>query len=151
MKQTNGFLTVAGVLSFIAAMLHLAVIAGGPDWYRFFGAGEELAVMAEQGSIYPTLITLGITGVLATWGLYAWSGAGILFRLPFLRTCLVLITAVYSIRGLYGFFVPALSDHPSVTSVGVEFRIWSSLICLIFGVVHVIGLRQRWSYLSESE
>ncbi|MCT7653981.1 hypothetical protein MBH78_02710 [Oceanimonas sp. NS1] len=47
--------------SLLAALLHLAVIAGGPDWYRFFGAGEQMAKLAEQSSWYPALLTLMIS------------------------------------------------------------------------------------------
>ncbi|WP_020405393.1 hypothetical protein [Hahella ganghwensis] len=149
MEQRNGFLILAGWLSFLAAALHVAVIFGGADWYRFFGAGEELAQLSEQGSLYPVIVTLAITAILAGWGLYAWSGAGLLFRLPLLRICLVLITAVYCIRGTYGFFVPVLSEHSYVTELGAGFWIWSSLICLTFGVIHMIGVRQSWDYLGN--
>jgi hypothetical protein len=41
--KPNFWLVGGGILSAIAALLHAAVIAGGPDWYRFFGAGEEMA------------------------------------------------------------------------------------------------------------
>ena len=51
MTARNPWLVTGGILSALAALLHLAVIAGGPDWYRFVGAGEEMARMAEQGSI----------------------------------------------------------------------------------------------------
>ena len=49
-------LKVAGVLTAITSIMHVAIIVGGADWYRFFGAGEEMAVMNEQGSIYPAVI-----------------------------------------------------------------------------------------------
>src|SRR5688500_8521572 len=61
----------AGVLSAVAAALHIGVILGGPAWYRFFGAGEGMARMAERGSAKPALITLGIAIVLAIWAAYA--------------------------------------------------------------------------------
>ena len=43
------FLILAGSLSGLAALLHVAAIVGGPDWYRFFGAGEGMAGAAERG------------------------------------------------------------------------------------------------------
>ncbi len=46
----RALLTVAASLSFIAAALHVAIIFGGGDWYRFFGAGEAMASLAESGS-----------------------------------------------------------------------------------------------------
>ncbi|MEM1080914.1 MAG: hypothetical protein AAGH65_04965 [Pseudomonadota bacterium] len=64
-------LIVAGCLSFIAAILHIAIVIGGPEWYRFFGAGEAMAQSAASGNLQPTLITLGIATLLTVWGLYA--------------------------------------------------------------------------------
>ena len=91
----SGWLIAAAVLSGAAALLHLGCIVGGPDWYRFFGAGEGMARAAARGDLRPTLITLAIATVLAVWAAYAASGAGLIPRLPLLRTALVAITAVY--------------------------------------------------------
>ena len=103
---TNPFLIAGGILSALASLLHIVVIAGGPAWYRFFGAGEAMATMAEQGSMTPTLLTLGIAAMLAIWAAYAFSGAGLLPRLPLLRTGLVVISTIYLVRGLV--LIPAL-------------------------------------------
>jgi len=138
----NIYLLIAGALSAIAALLHLGCIYFGANWYRFFGAGEQMAIMAEQGSIYPTFITLGIFSVLSLWSAYAFSAAGLIMRLPFMRLVLSLITLVYLIRGLVGF---TLLNNPMGRSP--EFWLWSSLICLTFGIVHAIGLKKQWAAL----
>ena len=36
----NPALVTGGLLSVAASLLHIGCIIGGPDWYRFFGAGE---------------------------------------------------------------------------------------------------------------
>ncbi len=144
----NPLLIVGATLSAIAAALHIGCIYFGAPWYRFFGAGEEMARMAEAGLWYPTVITLAITGVLLLWSLYALSGAGVVRRLPFLRLALCLITGIYLLRGLAG--VP-LAFFPSLLGPfhdnSLSFVLWSSAICLSFGLVHLFGLRQRWAYL----
>ncbi len=137
------YLKIAGALSFIAALLHLAVIVGGPAWYRFFGAGEAMATMAEQGLLRPTIITICISTVLAVWGAYAWSAAGVIPKLPLLKLALILITAVYLLRGVLGLFAP-LSSHPEITQNSASFWIWSSIICLVFGLVHLKGVLSKW-------
>jgi hypothetical protein len=91
-------LIAAGLLSAGPAVLHLAIIAGGPAWYRAFGAGERMARMAEYGSSRPAVIAVCIAGVLAVWAAYAFSGAGLLRRLPLLRAGLVAISAIYLLR-----------------------------------------------------
>ena len=95
----NNWLIAGGVLSAAASALHLACIVGGGDWYRFFGAGEAMAQAAERGEAYPALLTLAIAAVLAIWAAYAFAGAGLIRRLPLMRTALVAITAIYLLRG----------------------------------------------------
>ena len=92
------WLIAAGALIMLAALLHLGVIIGGPPWYRFSGVGEAMARAAARGSTTPALITLAIAAVLAVWALYAFSEAGLLPRLPLLRTGLLVIAALYLLR-----------------------------------------------------
>lgn len=137
------WLLIGGALSVAAALLHIACIFGGPDWYRFFGAGEGMARAAARGDWTPTLITLAISAVLLIWAAYAFSGAGALPRLPLLRTGLVTITAIYLLRGLV--FVPLHLWRPQHTD---SFAISSSLIVLLYGTVYAIGTIKAWRYLT---
>jgi hypothetical protein len=136
-------LVVAGALSAVAAMLHLAVIAGGASWYRFFGAGEGMARLAERGALRPTLITLAIAGVLAIWAAYAFSGAGLIPRLPLLRLGLVTIAAIYLLRG--SVIIWMLIARPRAVT---RFWIWSSAIVLVYGAAYAIGAWLVWPVLS---
>lgn len=138
----NPALILGGWLSVAASLLHIGCIIGGPDWYRFFGAGEEMAVMAEQGSMTPTLLTLGIAAILAIWAAYAFSGAGLLPRLPLLRTGLVVISAIYLLRGLA--LIPALVLNGASV---MPFILWSSLIVLVYGIAYAVGTWTAWPHL----
>jgi len=133
----NIYLIISGTLSAIAALLHLACIYFGAPWYRLFGAGEQMALMAEQGSSYPTVITLFIFSVLSLWSAYAFSAAGLIMRLPFIRLVMLLITLVYLIRGVAGFI---LVNNPMGRTP--EFWLWSSGICLLIGIFHALGLQR---------
>ena len=135
-------LAAGALLSAIAALLHLGIIAGGPAWYRFFGAGERLARAAEHGRRYPDVITLGIAAVLFTWSAYALAGAGVIGPLPLSKAALVAITAVYLVRGV-GYAPLVVANGGRVT----PFVVWSSLICFGYGLVHLVGLVQRWAAL----
>ncbi|MFT6529316.1 MAG: hypothetical protein ACJAZB_000959 [Psychrosphaera sp.] len=138
----NVFLIVAGVLNAFVALLHLGCIYFGASWYRFFGAGEQMATLAEQGSLRPTVITIIIVILLSIWSLYAFSAAGVISRLPFLRLVLSLITLIYLVRGIAGLFL--ISSPMGRTP---EFWLWSSIICLLFGIIHFIGVKQLWTSL----
>ncbi|MEE9347712.1 MAG: hypothetical protein V3U82_05925 [Robiginitomaculum sp.] len=134
------------MLSFIAAGLHLACLVGGPEWLRFFGAGERIAGMAERGSWYPGVVTLIIATALMVWGMYAIVGAAamdsdsVALNLPFLKWILVAITAVYLARGALPFIAAIFKPE-----ILVPFTVWSSVICLIYGAFHLVGLWQVWA------
>lgn len=113
----NKFLLTGGILSILAALLHIAIIIGGPDWYRTFGAGEEMTLMAEEGSWIPAITTFAIFIILFTWGIYAFSGVGLIRRLPFLRSILILISGIYLLRGIALFPVLLFDIEPVDTLV----------------------------------
>jgi len=142
MAPQGGILVLAGALSALAAILHLAIIIGGPAWYRFFGAGEGMARRAERGALRPTLITLLIAFILAIWAAYAFSGAGLVPPLPLLRLGLVTIAAIYLLRGSYLFWL-LLAKPKAVT----PFWVWSSVIVLIYGVAYALGAWRVWPRL----
>lgn len=139
------WLLIGGWLSVAAALLHLGCIAGGADWYRFFGAGEGMARMAERGYWYPAILTTGIATVLAIWAAYGFAGARVIRSLPLLRTGLIVISAIYLVRGLL--IIPILIE-PAMRSA---FNIWSSLIVLGYGVVYAVGTWATWTDLSRKE
>ncbi|MDP9879182.1 hypothetical protein J2W25_003498 [Variovorax boronicumulans] len=138
----NLFLIAGAVLSAIAALLHICVIFGGPAWYRFFGAGERMAASAEAGHLYPVAVTLVIAGMLGVWAAYALAGAGVLQPLPLQALVLPAITAVYLLRGLVAVAM-WLFDRRRLNA----FWMWSSLVCFVYGVVHLVGLVQVWDTL----
>jgi hypothetical protein len=138
----NIFLVFGATLSGIAAALHLGIIVKGASWYRFFGAGEKFAQAAERGERWPDVITCGIALVLFTWAAYALSGAGVIGRLPLLKYALIAITAIYLVRGL-AIVLMWFFAREQINS----FWVWSSLICLGFGIVHAIGVAQVWRTL----
>lgn len=119
--------------------MHLAVIYVGADWYRLFGAGEELAVMAEQGSWVPTIVTAMIAGVLFVWALFAFSGAGLMRRLPMLRLGLVVISGIYLVRGIGPFLAMPFMPHFVST-----FWVSSSLVCTLYGLAYAVGTYKAW-------
>lgn len=137
------WLIVGGSLSVAAALLHLGCILGGPEWYRFFGAGEGMARAAARGEWTPALITLFIAAVLLIWAAYAFSGAGVLPRLPLLRTGLIVIAAIYLLRGLV--FIPLHLWRPQHSD---SFAIWSSLIVFLYGAVYAMGTVKAWRHLA---
>jgi hypothetical protein len=136
------WLIVGAILSGFAALLHVAIVFGGAPWYRFFGAGERMASAAAAGRLYPAVVTFGIAFVLGSWAAYALSGAGVLPVLPHLKLGLVTITAIYLLRGLA--IIPLLI---AARDKATPFLVWSSVICIGYGVVHLVGVALAWGQL----
>jgi len=126
-------LTLGSIASFLIALLHLALVFK-PQWYRHFGA-DELAQLAEQGSPFTVLVTIGLTLMFAAWGAYALSGAGVIGQLPLLRISLIAIGVIYVLRGL---LLP--SELVKVLTSGHPFRfVVFSTGSLVAGLLYLFG------------
>lgn len=139
----NKFLIIGSICSAVAALAHLGCIIFGGDWYRFFGAGEQMARMAEDGHWYPTVVTSIIFLVLSLWSLYGLSGSKVIFRLPFLKLGLIVISLIYLVRGVAFVAIMPIFPENSLT-----FWLVSSSICLFIGILYSVGTYQSWSKLS---
>lgn len=140
------WLIAAGAMSLGAAILHLACVVGGPAWYRWLGAGEAMARAVERGAWFPAAVTFGIATILAVWAAYAFSAAGLIGRLPLIRTALILISAVLLLRAS-AYFVRA-QWRPDLTQ---GFMLWSSLIVFVLGLCFAVGTWKAWPLLTTKE
>jgi hypothetical protein len=140
-QRGERLLVFGGALTGAASLLHVGIILGGPDWYRFFGAGERMAWLAARGSPYPAVITAGIAIVLGIWALYAFSGAEVIRRLPFLRAVLVAIAAIYLARGILGIPLVLMVDDPYANQLRAKmtFMVVSSAVCIVLGLCYAFG------------
>jgi putative oxidoreductase len=146
MLNGERWLRRGALLTGAASLLHVAIIFGGPDWYRFFGAGERMARLSARGSAYPTAVTAGIAFVLGLWALYGLSGAGVVRRLPLLRVALVLIAGVYFARGALGVPLVLFVDDPYTNELKgrMTFMVVTSLVCLFLGCCYALGAARVW-------
>jgi hypothetical protein len=142
-QLAKSYLFLVGVAALAGAALHIAIIFGGSDWYAFFGAPRGLVEMARAGNIRAPISCSVIAIFLALLAAYAFSGAGVIRRLPFLRLGLASIAAVLILRGVL--FVPLIVWRPGALS-GVcdcpsvdTFIIVTSALCLAMGVGYALG------------
>lgn len=147
--STKRYLILSGVVALVAGLLHIAIIFGGPTWYAFFGAPGPLVQMVRAGALYPALFCLVVATLLLLCAGYAFSGAGLIRRLPFLRPGLALIATVFIFRGIA--FIPLMLLRPDILArlcncKGVDsFLIITSGICLATGVGYALGAREARS------
>ena len=143
MGDGRAWLLAAGMLSSGAALLHLACIVGGPNWYRALGAGEQFASAAAGGARFPAVITFGVAMIIGLWALYAFSAAGALPAVPFRRTVLVLIVFGLTARGL-AILVPDWWR----ADLSYAFKLWSSVAVLLLAACFAVGTYLAWPTLS---
>jgi putative oxidoreductase len=133
----------SGAATATGGLLHIAIIFGGPDWYQFFGAPPSLVQMARDGHPRAAISCVAIASVLFAFAAYAFSGAGVIRRLPLLRTSLFLIGGGLLMRGIL--FVPIAVWYPRAVARicdcnGADtFAVTTSAICLIVGLGYTFG------------
>jgi hypothetical protein len=140
MHPPSRWLTAAAALCFVIALVHVAIIFMSPYAYGFVGV-PQLGRMKAAGSAYPDTMSAGLTLVFAGFGAYALSGAGRIRRLPLLRVALVLIGAVFTLRGLV--LVPQLVQLAMGDGAPPRMAVFS-LVSLVTGVAFLAGTRSRW-------
>ncbi|MBT2391851.1 hypothetical protein J7E87_21050 [Streptomyces sp. ISL-1] len=140
-------LVLAGSLSLAAGVLHAVLPLYDGAGFRYFGAGEHLAQLAEQGSPIPTATAIGIAVLLTVAAAYAWSAAGLLRPLPKLAPVLITIAAIYLLRGLALLpELPLIAFSPTTLPAR---ELAFSAFALATGLLHAAGLRGSPSLLPE--
>lgn len=135
------FLLTGGIGCMLISMLHIAIAVKGGAWYRFFGAGETIASLAENGSMVPAIITILLAIGFFLLGFYAFA-AHMQLRLPLHRRVLLTAGIVFTLRGFI--IVPLImaKNHFFIT----RFDIFS-LVALLIGILYLTGTLLNWHYI----
>jgi hypothetical protein len=148
MMRREHILVFAGWLSAAIAVLHLVIIFLGAPAYRYFGAGEDMARQAEDGSFLPAALTLCIAAVFTVFALYAFAGAGLFRRPPLLRTGLVVIATIYTVRGLS--LLPELGVYMAGSDTMQLRTLVFSFVSLMIGLFYLVGTVLLWPRLAPA-
>lgn len=132
-----------GMVAIAGALLHIAIMFGGPDWYAFFGAPSGLVELARIGHPRAAISCLVIATFLFVLAAYAFSGANVIRRLPLLRPVLAIIGLVLFARG--ALFIPMILWRPDSLSRICDCRsvdtfiVVTSILCLAMGISYAAG------------
>lgn len=138
------WLLAAGLGSTAGALLHVVVaLSGRADWVAFFRAPAIIVRSMRDGGWLGPLTGLAIGALMQIAGCYAFSGAGLLPRLPLLRPGLIVLAATCLLRGL---LVPlSLLVHPALITRyerfdGVAAAIWGGIgLCFAIGTARQVA------------
>ena len=147
MNYSRRLLESGGIICFLLALFQ-AVIGFSPSLSVYFGAPESLVQ-----NIYALLsASLFIAGLLVLFGFYAFSGAGRIQKLPFLKQALIVIGVVFILRGL--FIIPNILVIMGKieTSIQVPARfVFFSIGSLLVGILFTIGVAGSWKTLQRTD
>jgi hypothetical protein len=134
-------LVLGGLGVFVGAGVHVAALAGGPRWIEFVGAPSSVVRSATEGTWLAPAGALGIAALLILWGLYALSGAGLIRRLPLLKTVLGSVALLFLLRGLI--VIPFLSRANWASPIET-FAVAASAFVFVLGAAYAVGVWGVW-------
>lgn len=146
MSDPKRILEVGGIICFVLSFSQL-IIGFSPSWSLYFGAPEILV----QNTSLLFFVCLIIAALLTLFGLYSFSGAGRIRKLPFLKQVLIAISIIYIIRGLLLIPNILVITGKIQTSIHVPPRfVFFSIGSLFIGALFVYGIIRNWKYVSST-
>lgn len=130
------------MLSFAIALFQV-VLSFSPSLTRLFGA-----VALAANPLLLLVAGLAVTILFALAGLYALAGACTIRRLPLLRTGLLVIGVIYTLRGLFLFpeLLALAGVLPAPEPVPTQ-AVLSSVVALATGLLYLLGTAVSWKRL----
>jgi len=130
-------LLIAGVIILIIAVIHIGAIFVGPAAFDYLDAPQLGDYMRKGMYLFPIALTLCVTTAFLVFAAYALSGAGIIRPLPKLRSGLLIIGSIFSLRGLavIWFIYLVLIDSPE----SIPREIGFSTVSLVLGILILLG------------
>jgi len=127
------FLLSGGIIAGLAAVWHLLCIIGGPAWFIFARAPSVIIVSAQQGTLLAPIGTIIVAVLMFTCTIYAFSGAGVIRKIPLLKSALVTITILCLLRAVV--VIPSLL----YSSFADTWQVIASSVWLFVGICFLLG------------
>jgi len=135
----------AGVIASVSAVWHILCIFGGPSWFAFARAPQQIIDSAQQGTLLAPIGTLIVAGLMFLCTVSAFSAVGLIRKVPLIKSALITITILCTLRGLIA--IPML-----VTSTGLDlWEIIASTVWLYVGICFALGSLEQFNSDNLSE
>ena len=134
-------LTSAGIIFSLAAIWHLLCIIGGPAWFTFARAPSAIVISAQQGTLLAPIGTIIVALLMFTCTLYAFSGSGLIRKIPLLKTALITISILCLLRVMVVFPSLLYSSFTDTWQL-IATSVWLFLgICFLVGSADQFGVK----------
>lgn len=116
----------AGVIASTSAVWHLLCIFGGPNWFAFARAPQQIIDSAAQGTLLAPIGTIIVASLMFACTIFAFSAAGLIRKVPLLKSALIIIAVLCTLRGLIAiptFVTPSGLDVWQVVASSIWFYV----------------------------
>lgn len=90
----------AGIIAFASAVWHLLCILGGPSWFVFARAPQQIIDSAYQGTLLAPIGTIIVAALMFACTVFSFSAAGLIRTIPLLKSALITIAILCTLRGV---------------------------------------------------
>jgi hypothetical protein len=130
----------AGVIAAASAIWHLLCIVGGPSWFAFARAPQQIIDSAQQGTLLAPLGTIVVAALMFACTVFSFSAAGLIRKVPLLKSALMTISLLCIVRGLIA--IPIL-----VTPTGLDiWEVIASSVWLYVGICFLAGSIEQYKF-----
>ncbi len=128
----------AGVIASGAAIWHILCIFGGPSWFAFARAPQKIIDSAQQGTMIAPIGTVIVSSLMFACTVFAFSAAGLIRKVPLLKSALITIAILCTLRGL-------IAIPMCVTSTGSDiWQIVASTVWFYVGICFFAGSIEQY-------
>jgi hypothetical protein len=136
-------LVSAGIIASIAALWHLLCIIGGPSWFEFARAPQQIINSSREGTLLAPLGTIIIASLMFACTLFAFSGAGFIRKVPLLKPALITISFLCTFRALLAIPILIKPNGYDIWEI-VASSVWLYVgVCFIFGTIEQYKLVKK--------
>lgn len=123
----------AGIIASASASWHLLCIFGGPSWFVFARAPQQIIESSQQGTLLAPVGTIIVAALMFACTVFAFSAVGIIRKVPLIRSALITIALLCTLRGLIA--IPTF-----LTSTGFDiWQIVASSVWFYVGICFSLG------------
>lgn len=124
---------MGGILNIVISALHFLAMFRLEEAFVVTGVAGHMAEWAALSPAIPYILTAVVAVIFFIFGLYGLSGAGVIRKLPLLKTGVFAIAAVYILRGAGYLVYDIVSGNTEV------FLTLFSLTALGIGCLYLFG------------
>ncbi|ATC86218.1 hypothetical protein PARC_a1623 [Pseudoalteromonas arctica A 37-1-2] len=112
---------------------------GGPSWFAFARAPQQIIDSSIQGSLLAPIGTITVASLMFACTIFAFSAVGLIRKVPLLKPALITIAMICLLRGLIA--VPTF-----LTSSGLDtWQIVASTVWFYVGICFAAGSLEQYN------